>query len=187
MHNQNKWHTDCWYCTADTCGWRHFSLNMDAQSLYAENALMSMKHVIWCLLFFTLFFKTTWSMWLHRLLHAPFTCITAVICRQNVMWLWGTNDVHVCFIFVVRRQLVLCLVSMGTLLLLGKVKPLTNEPTPPSTFCSAAGPEGVRVSKVTHIYNTPTCETQDTHANSSICLNKSLTFILAVNLWYENK
>lgn len=37
---------------------------------------------------------------------------------------------------------------MGTLLL-GKVKPLTNEPTLPSTFCSAAGQEGVGVSKVT--------------------------------------
>lgn len=58
-------------------------------------------------------------------------------------------DVHVCFIIVVQRQLVLCLVSMGTVLL-GKVKPLTNEPTQPSTFCSAAVQEGVRVSKVTH-------------------------------------
>lgn len=36
------------------------------------------------------------------------------------------------FIIVVEQQLGLCLVSMGTLLLLGKDKPLTNELIPPS-------------------------------------------------------
>lgn len=59
------------------------------------------------------------------------------------------------FIIVVRRQLVLCLVSMGTMLL-GKLKRLTNEPTPLGTFCSAAGLEGVIVSKVTQRGNTQT-------------------------------
>lgn len=59
------------------------------------------------------------------------------------------------FIIVVRRQLVLCLVSMGTMLL-GKLKRLTNEPTPLGTFCSAAGLEGVIVSKVTQQGNTQT-------------------------------
>lgn len=52
------------------------------------------------------------------------------------------------FVIVVLWQLVLCLVSMGTLLL-GKVKPLANEPNLQSTFCSAAAQEGVGVCKVT--------------------------------------
>lgn len=59
------------------------------------------------------------------------------------------QGLHMHFIIVLLRQLVFCLVSMGTTLL-GKIKPLTNESTPPSTFCAAAGLEGVIVSKVTH-------------------------------------
>lgn len=53
-----------------------------------------------------------------------------------------------CSLLLLCNELVLCLVSMGTLLL-GKVKPLANEPNLQSTFCSAAGQEGVEVCKVT--------------------------------------
>lgn len=61
--------------------------------------------------------------------------------KLAMLWLQYPQEVHVRFIIVMWQQLVLCLVSMGTLLL-GKVKPLTNKPTLPSTFCSAAGLEG---------------------------------------------
>lgn len=142
---------------------------------------------------------------LHRFLQARFSRITTVIFKQTVMWSWYAHDVHVRFIIIVRRQLVLCLVSMGTLLL-GKVKPLTNEPTASSTFCSAAALEGVRVSKVTHwgvthaqthIHTQPHACTHwrkmeicgGAHANSScfmpFVLNKSPS--LVATLWCENK
>lgn len=76
-------------------------------------------------------------------LQVPFflTYISSILLKQTLLRLSCAYGVHVCFIIVVQWQLVLCLVSMGTLLL-GKVKPLTNEPNPLSTFCSAAGQRG---------------------------------------------
>lgn len=76
------------------------------------------------------------------------------------------HGLHMHFIIVLLQQLGFCLVSMGTTLL-GKIKPLTNESTPPSTFCVAAGLERVIVSKVTRADLDKGKIYEDMDANSS--------------------
>ena len=109
-------------------------------------------------------------------------------------------ELLICCLFTLILWLFrLCLVSMGTLLL-GKVKPLTNEPNLPSTFCSAAGWEGIRVSKVTdwshkhaqpHAHtHTLTCTCTGTHGNSfynmpCVWISKYLTASFIVSVWYN--